>query len=779
MLKSKFVIVQLILLIFLSNSSIVLRSFGQEQLVNNVTTGGQTNPRMLELSNGYIVISFISSSTLYFNIFDKVGVKLTTTDVNVGGYATFGYSRMVAFSDGTFIVAYIPQASKINCQIYDKNGNTVGSAVTSQSTVTIGDSLELVKISDGSLILLWTTLVTASTNKIIKFLNISATGAALGSIMSVVDTADEKSSPRILALSNTDFIICWKDKQAGPVKEKICCEVWNPTGIQVTQYCNAELWNTDGAGYNYLSMSLMNNGSILLNYTYTNDIYQSILVRNGSSLTRPNAEVKVNSTTNRYSPDSTVLFDGSILLVFGTGSDIYYQWFNSSGATSGSNTKLFIAETYTQLYPNALALSRGAYAVAWQSNNQVTAGSGYDIWFQLYYPDDTGVTCLDNSTAFKTSDTLDLTSMFSITDDYTTTTYAKFSVLPTLGTLLYNNFPIKTGNPYNTQYINYVSPDTGLLDTITYYPVDYYGNVGASTCKITVNICYSTCDSCSKSGSESDNACSTCKSGFYQLGTMCYIDSCPDEYNGVYYYTPSSGYQCAPCNDSCAKCSSSTQCTTCRAGYYILEGATSSNCVQTCPLNYYLSKDNICKPCSIYCITCTETSTNCQTCQPNALYLAPSQCLGKCPEGYIFNNVNECISCKSQGKYQYQNTCVNTCQTGMVPNLNNLCMKCNDYTYNNQCYPSCPSRTYTDKLKMQCYLCSDIGQAYLNGECYKQCPYAYYNNVGYCTSCKDTSQFLYRDGCVVNCPPGTLADEYSVCREQNQVAIIVPQSNIF
>ena len=105
-----------------------------------------------------------------------------------------------------------------------------------------------------------------------------------------------------------------------------------------------------------------------------------------------------------------------------------------------------------------------------------------------------------------------------------------------------------------------------------------------------------------------------------------------------------------------------------------------------------------CQPCASQCLTCTDSSSNCQSC-PDNLYFFSGSCLDTCPDS-TFNLNGICTSCPpSCVRCADQSTCF-ACVSGAV-------------LFNGDCRSSCPQgffieswSTSTELLSYNCTPCS-------------------------------------------------------------------------
>lgn len=108
--------------------------------------------------------------------------------------------------------------------------------------------------------------------------------------------------------------------------------------------------------------------------------------------------------------------------------------------------------------------------------------------------------------------------------------------------------------------------------------------------------------------------CTDCKNKLFIKDGKC-VDSCGDG-----YYVDEKNI-CKPCLDDCKVCPNSIKCTQCTGDYMVLEG---SDCVIKCPPGFIPSGGT--------CVPCTGV---CGSCLPNSL----ETCTG-CTEGYVLLEKN-------------------------------------------------------------------------------------------------------------------------------------------
>jgi proprotein convertase subtilisin/kexin type 5 len=184
---------------------------------------------------------------------------------------------------------------------------------------------------------------------------------------------------------------------------------------------------------------------------------------------------------------------------------------------------------------------------------------------------------------------------------------------------------------------------------------------------------------------------------------------------------------------NCAKCISSTQCsTTCDAGAVYLN----QKCLLTVPVGY-VNISSIAVACKTGCTTCSILSTNCTSCD-TGYYFYFYSCVSDCPSGYVKSGVNCTI-------------CTSPCLTCSINPTN--CLSCDSsvspsvYLSGTSCVTICPQTTYANLLNNNCTSCTS--------------PCLTCSNSINCLSCVATYS-LYGSSCISNCPSGYISIN-SIC----------------
>ena len=237
------------------------------------------------------------------------------------------------------------------------------------------------------------------------------------------------------------------------------------------------------------------------------------------------------------------------------------------------------------------------------------------------------------------------------------------------------------------------------------------------------NTCYDCYDkNCSKCNSTKNNSCILCEENFLLSFGTC-VSKCPK-----YYYPDFNDNTCKPCDMFCETCTNDNTCSSCRQGFYFIENTNKCiNC--SYPL---VIVDEYCKKCdSDNCDRCLQGSISvCETCKYGFINFN-GKCVENCPDNYYKDN-NSCLPCKENCL-----TCTNK----------SICSKCKDnlFMYNGNCLKSCPDG-YVDNSNFTCVKCE-----------IPNCNYCDYNSLNFCLFCSPT-HVQFNGLCLNQCPDGYMRD---------------------
>ncbi|XP_075881992.1 proprotein convertase subtilisin/kexin type 5b isoform X2 [Nelusetta ayraudi] len=254
------------------------------------------------------------------------------------------------------------------------------------------------------------------------------------------------------------------------------------------------------------------------------------------------------------------------------------------------------------------------------------------------------------------------------------------------------------------------------------------------------------CDSeCNESGCDGPGPhhCNNCLHYFlkFKNNTRMCVSECPSG------FFRDDRKRCKKCSSFCETCvgSRSDQCTTCRTGFHLSEGA--NTCVANCGEGFYLDHDsNVCRRCPENCRRCTNSNI-CTECKPG-LSLQGSRCQLTCGPGNYYNGHRRaCEPC--------HRACATCAGTGME-----ACTRCAEgYLLEDwRCVLTCSSGYYlaeqpqdNGQLQRSCRKCDHscldcLGPGESNCS---SCVVGYNLEAGACvvsTICKDANEESWAEG---------------------------------
>jgi hypothetical protein len=527
------------------------------------------------------------------------------------------------------------------------------------------------------------------------------------------------------------------------------------------------------------------------------DILCSLTTDSTSVQTVAPTRINTNTAGAQINPSIITLSTNNFVVAWqddnGTGGQVIMaQLMTQAGATSGSNFKVNTVSTCTS--PNVATLGADGFVVTYKCNPTGTANT---IYYQLY-----------TTAAVKISTERQVNT---ISADLNVTPFAvgkavtNFMVVYSTGSLNYaqhfykdtnacTNFTVYygVGNapklkiPFSTTDANYwvkpVSlPSTGTLktsagqalsttglstDTDVYYyfttPANdnfsFTTNYVDTTCKVTLKTCYTSCGTCSGSGSSSANNCLTCNTAASYYPVEDDPITCTTTAPTTNYVLDTTTHVWRHCYSACNTCSAlptdptvNMFCSTCQTNYYAKEDITTSCFTGTVPGYYFVSP--LYKKCYSSCQSCTAYPTDptvnmfCSTCISGYYTKVDNttSCFTGAVQGYYLNGTvyNKCYAnCKTCTAYPTDPTidmkCItNSCISAYYPKVDNM----------TSCFTGTVNFYFldTDNIYKYCYstctTCTSLGD--INDHKCGTCQTNYYPKSDKTTSCFTGTQSGY------------------------------------
>ena len=184
--------------------------------------------------------------------------------------------------------------------------------------------------------------------------------------------------------------------------------------------------------------------------------------------------------------------------------------------------------------------------------------------------------------------------------------------------------------------------------------------------------CYKNCKTCEQSGNADDMKCTSC-----QNDNIKYLQNCYEVYNinDKSFYDPEDN----------------TITTSCLQKHQLYIKENENECIDK-PENYFISNTitGVISECDSNCKTCSESSTNCLSCN-DGLYLQEGNCVESCLSNYYIDGTNcfkchdNCLTCETGKQLDETGNLINmkclTCKNGMIKNEEN-CFPVEEYESN-------------------------------------------------------------------------------------------------
>lgn len=236
--------------------------------------------------------------------------------------------------------------------------------------------------------------------------------------------------------------------------------------------------------------------------------------------------------------------------------------------------------------------------------------------------------------------------------------------------------------------------------------------------------------------------CFTCKDGYYKTDDNKCLVNCPDGTTAEQDVS-----ECVPCPKYCKICLVG-QCSVCEDGFDLVNG----NCVSKCPDGTTRINDGSCAPCATHCVHCPPNDRSiCNECDALTVRNTNGQCVFECDDGQFVNDKSQCKNCETHCDQCNDSLTCTKCDTGF-------------YLYNNDCVSPCPNGTYengsvcspcdqdlnckTCEVENQCITCP--AGTWLNSEkkCVKDCAANEYKTDSSCIPCSENCETCNSTGCV-------------------------------
>ena len=310
--------------------------------VNTVTTGTQTDPNVIQLTNGNILVSW------------------TSTD-NTGAGAAAGID--------------------VIGQLYDPLGNRIGGEFRLNNSFFADDEqdMELAALPGGGFISVFEDTNATSTS--IRLNEYDANGVAVTSSTTVVSdglAADPNYRNPIVAVSSaTSVLIVYEEVTGG--NSDLVAKIYNPsTNTYGAQFAVL----TDGNSMANADVAVLSNGNYVIvgNRSFTdNALEYRVLDSAGANVVSATFVTGTNTNTeNDREAAVTALTGGGFIISWtntdATDTDIEFRVYNNAGAQTGSGFAGSGGATDNNNESKVIALADGSFVIVWDNDETGTLG---------------------------------------------------------------------------------------------------------------------------------------------------------------------------------------------------------------------------------------------------------------------------------------------------------------------------------------------------------------------------------------------------------------------
>ncbi|MCO6187036.1 tandem-95 repeat protein, partial [Rhizobium sp. L1K21] len=444
---------------------------GEEFLVNTKTRDYQITPSITALADGGFVITWSSNDGAHdisnsAGDWFQYGIKAQIYDangdpvgseflVNTRTYDVQYTPTIAALSDGGFVITWRSSDAvddqshrSVKAQIYDANGNTVGSEFLVNSNTYLDQGKpSITALSDGGFVITWYSSdgVDDTSGTGIKAQIYDANGDTVGSEFLVnSETSGDQSTSKVTALSDGGFVITWHssdgvdDKSGTSIKAQIYDANGDAIGSEFL--VNSE---TDG-DQSFPSITALSNGGFIITWQ------------------------------SRDGVDDT------------SGYGIKAQIYDASGNAVGDEFLVNIETSGDQTNPTVTALSDGGFAITWTSADGVDDTSSTGIKVRLFDADGSEASANSSENVVHTIWTSTLLANDTDADGDSLTVTAVSATSANGATVTLNSDGTISYDPTLAATIQALGEGETLTDTFTYTISD--GNGGTSSATVTLTV---------------------------------------------------------------------------------------------------------------------------------------------------------------------------------------------------------------------------------------------------------------------------------------------------
>ncbi|RXJ71845.1 hypothetical protein CS022_19475 [Veronia nyctiphanis] len=334
---------------------------------------------------------------------------VTTAEANAGGYFTLSVNGSDLAADNSLLVSLSHGGAQITSQttaytvdVSAPTALTIGSEQTANTYLTNNQLYPAsAYFSDGSFVVLWESALQDGDGMGIFGQRYDASGNKAGAEFQLnISTTDYQDSVSVTVFSDDTFIAAWKSEHpSGSNTTEFVGRKYDSDGTPLTG--EFTLKSSSESQYQPQITALPNDSYITTwvsnEKSATSDIVSQHFDANGN---KQGSEIIVSSDTsrNQWDPKVAVFSDGGYVVTWyawsvydGGNLDyrVFAQRFDSSGNKLGGVDTVHTTHKGDNHYPDITVLKDDSYVIVWQSENDRSNPTTYDIHGQRFYKDGT------------------------------------------------------------------------------------------------------------------------------------------------------------------------------------------------------------------------------------------------------------------------------------------------------------------------------------------------------------------------------------------------------
>lgn len=386
---------------------------GREFRVNTSIDNNQSDPSIINLTNGNFVITWSTDDTsidtsglaVLAQMFDKQGVKIGAEfKVNSQGANDQTLPVVAAINNGGFVIAWQTNdfnqdgnSDAIKMQIYNADGSPNGSELLVNTEASgIQGTPSIVGLENGGFVVTWD-------GSEVQAQIFTETGEKVGSELTLNSLTDGgQYNIKVTALKNGNFVASWEttDTTQDGSDNAIKAIIYDATGtIAVTEFLVNTLATDD---QREPALAALENGGFVVAWASQNDaedgdgyaVKAKIINADGTTFA---GEFLVNefvTNAQRYVA-VTGLENGGFVIVWetsdttqdGDGRAIKAQVYSASGSELGYEMMINSEFDKHQKFPDISAASGGGFVVTWETFDTEELNTGLAVNAQIFAPD--------------------------------------------------------------------------------------------------------------------------------------------------------------------------------------------------------------------------------------------------------------------------------------------------------------------------------------------------------------------------------------------------------